>query len=96
MRILASVVSLVYGDERYLNIRGALDLTRDAIRKSFNRKRRVLIKPNLVSTSRQLASTHVDAVKAVLDFLIEFNPSEVVIAEGSAGDTSSAYSNFGY
>jgi len=96
MDILTSSVSLIHGDDRYRNIRHSLDLLRDEILGYFGRKRRVLIKPNLVSTSRQLASTHLDAVRAVLDFLIELNPAEVVIAEGSAGDTFSAYRNFGY
>jgi len=93
---LTSVVSLVHGDDRYRNVTQALELISDEIRGSFNQKRRVLIKPNLVSTSRQLASTHVETVKAVLDFLNKFNPAEVIIAEGSAGDTFSAYRNFGY
>ncbi len=91
-----SLVSLVHGDDRYNNVRGTLDLLRDEIRESYDRKMRVLIKPNLVSTSRQLASTHVDAVRAVLDFFAEVNPGEVIIAEGSAGNTLSAYRNFGY
>lgn len=93
---MTSSVSLIHGNDRYRNIRNSLDLLRDEIRKSFDGSRRVLIKPNLVSTSKQLASTHIDAVRAVLDFLIELNPTEVVIAEGSAGDTFSAYRNFGY
>ena len=93
---MASVVSLVHGDDRYSNVTSALELISDEVRASFDQKRRVLIKPNLVSTSRQLASTHVDTVRAVLDFLNRFSPAEVVVAEGSAGDTFSAYRNFGY
>ncbi|UCD73583.1 MAG: DUF362 domain-containing protein [Candidatus Bathyarchaeota archaeon] len=93
---MTSIVSLVHGDDRYSNVQRSLDLICDEIKAAFNGKRRILVKPNLVSTSRQLAATHVESVKAVLDFLFELNPTEVIIAEGSAGDTFSAYRNFGY
>jgi uncharacterized protein (DUF362 family) len=86
----------VHGDDRYDNVQRSLDLICDDVKAAFSRKRRILVKPNLVSTSRQLAATHVEAVKAVLDFVFELNPSEVIIAEGSAGDTFSGYRNFGY
>lgn len=93
---MTSLVSLVHGNDRYNNVQRSLDLIRDEVKAAFNGKKKILVKPNLVSTSRQLAATHIEAVKAVLDFLFELNPSEVIIAEGSAGDTFSAYRNFGY
>ncbi len=90
-------VALVKGDKRYRNIQRALSLIRRDINAKDIRGKRVLIKPNLVSDSKELAVTHVDAVRAVLDFIHQFNPSEIVIAEAAAsGDTMEAYRSFGY
>jgi uncharacterized protein (DUF362 family) len=58
---------------------------------------RVLIKPNFVCTSRKPAATHVDAVRAVLDFVVQANPKEIVVAEGAGpGNTAQGWHNFGY
>jgi len=40
-----------------------------------------------VSTSRQLAATHVDAVKAVLDVISRYHSGKIVIGEGPAGSS---------
>lgn len=63
---------------------------------SLIRDRQVLIKPNLTSVTRQLASTHIDAVRAVLDVVSEFNPRSVIVGEASGQDTSRGFDNFGY
>jgi uncharacterized protein (DUF362 family) len=56
-----------------------------------------LIKPNFVSTRRQLAASHVDSVKAVLDILSKHHDGEVIIGEGVAvGNLEEAFTNFGY
>lgn len=60
-----SAVSLVRGKERRVTITRALELIAD----EFRPGERIVIKPNFVSTTRPLAATHVDAVRAVLDFL---------------------------
>jgi uncharacterized protein (DUF362 family) len=60
-------------------------------------RRRVLIKPNLVSVRRQLASTHVDALRATLDWLRERYDGPVIIGEGAAmAPTEEGFRNFGY
>jgi uncharacterized protein (DUF362 family) len=56
----------------------------------------VVIKPNIVSTSNQLASTHVDTLHGILDFLAPRFKGPVVIAESSAGFTTEGYDHFGY
>jgi uncharacterized protein (DUF362 family) len=59
----------------------------------------VLIKPNLFSSSNQLTSSHVDAVRGVLDFLHSSTnpPQEVIIAEGANEKYSGeAFDNYGY
>ena len=57
----------------------------------------VLVKPNFVSTTAQVASTHVDAVRAVVDFVRGNSDVPVVIAEGAAlSNTWEGFLNFGY
>ena len=59
--------------------------------------RSVLIKPNFVSVDHQLAATHVDAVRAVLDFIRARYDGHVVIAEGAAmAPTWEGFRNYGY
>lgn len=58
---------------------------------------RILVKPNLVSTTKQLAATHVDALRGVLQFLRDRTDAEIMIGEGaSMRDTFDGYRNFGY
>ncbi len=90
-------VALIKGDDRYHNILRALKLILEDIDRSEIEGKQVLLKPNLVSVSKPLAVTHVDAVKAVIDFIHRFEPSEVIIAESPAGgNTIEAYRRFGY
>jgi uncharacterized protein (DUF362 family) len=56
----------------------------------------ILIKVNFVSTTRQLASTHVEGVRALLDFLRSRYDGPITIAEGSSSDTYAGYRSFGY
>ncbi len=60
--------------------------------------RRVVLKPNIVNTNVQLASTHADTLEGILEFLKSIGKSEnVIIAESAAnGPTFDGYSNFGY
>jgi uncharacterized protein (DUF362 family) len=92
----ASVVSLVRGEDRRKNVAEALALVEDRILPVLRQKKYVVIKPNLVSTIQQLATTHTDALHGVLDFLGPRWKGPVVIAESSAGNTYNAYEQFGY
>ncbi|MCD5408909.1 DUF362 domain-containing protein [Candidatus Bipolaricaulota bacterium] len=56
----------------------------------------VLVKPNCVSATRQLAATHALALEAVLEFVVGYNPKRIILGEGSAEDTLRAFRNFGY
>jgi uncharacterized protein (DUF362 family) len=58
--------------------------------------RRPVIKPNFVSSTTQLASSHVDQVRGILDFLTSIYRGRVLIAEAACYDTKEAYRNFGY
>lgn len=91
-----SKVALVHGDDRRRNIRAALELIDEQIRPRLRSKKYVVIKPNNVSTTNQLAATHVDAISGILDYLEPRFRGPVVIAESSAGDTLDAFDHFHY
>ena len=93
----SSRVALTAGGTRGDNIHRALRLVEAQIRETLARKKRVLIKPNIVSTNRQLAATHADCLETVLDFLSAFHKDEFIIADSSAsGSSHEGFSNYGY
>jgi uncharacterized protein (DUF362 family) len=58
---------------------------------------RVLIKPNLVSVTNQAASTHVDAVRAVIEFVRARYDGPIIVGEGAAlSPTREGFRRFGY
>jgi uncharacterized protein (DUF362 family) len=91
-----SRVALVQGTTgRYENVVAALDNLSGDI--DLAGIRRVLIKPNFVSTTNQAASTHVDAVHAVVEFVRARYDGPIVVGEGAAvSPTSEGFRNFGY
>jgi uncharacterized protein (DUF362 family) len=88
-------VSIVKDAERRDATRRSLDLIGDDIRQRL-RSRKVLIKPNFVSTNRQLASSHVDQIRGILDFFRSFHNGEIIVAEAACGDTIEAFETFGF
>jgi uncharacterized protein (DUF362 family) len=90
-------VGLACGKRSYETVKEALDLVRDDVHVPDDRP--VLVKPNLVSNTVELAATPVEAVRATLDFLIERGIEKFTIGEGTAGedgDTMTAFERFGY
>ena len=90
-----SRVSVVSNMDRRKAVTEALNKIKQDIEKDKVKDKSVLIKPNLVSVSKLLAVTHVDAVRGVIDFIKDFEPKKIIIAEGTGG-TFKAYENFGY
>ncbi len=88
-------VSLIKGQNRRVVIRLSLERVADDIKHHLSSKQPV-IKPNFVSPTIQLASSHVDQVRGILDFLTNIYEGTVIIAEASCYDTKEAYRNFGY
>jgi uncharacterized protein (DUF362 family) len=89
----SSTVALVKGPDRYDNIRQALALLGEQA--VFGNQH--IVKPNFVSTKVQLAATHRDAVKAVIDHIRNESSHPVVIAEGAAASsTFEGYEHFGF
>ncbi len=88
-----------------LSRREAISRALDAVEREIGRAIRakgsckVLIKPNMVSTSTPLAATHVDALQAVLDHLQRYQKSisKIIIGEGPAGTPAQdGFANYGY
>ncbi len=91
------VVSVVRSEGHYEGVKKALEVIEEQIAESLEGKRKVLVKPNFVSTRRELAVTHVDAVRAVLDVLCRHHSGQITLGEGSAlGSLSDAIHRFGY
>jgi uncharacterized protein (DUF362 family) len=91
-----SKVALIHGDDRRKNVHDALVSIDDQVKAGLRNKTSVVIKPNNVSTSNQLAATNLDALRGILDYLEPRFHGPVVIAESSAGDTLEGFENFRY
>jgi uncharacterized protein (DUF362 family) len=91
-----STVSLSSGMSRRENVCQSLVAIEDQIMPVLKSKKSVVIKPNIVNTMNQLASTHVDALQGILDFLAPRFKGPVVIAESSAGISTEGYDHFRY
>ena len=91
-----STVAIQPGGDRRKNVYAALKAIDADLQAKMKGRRYAVIKPNFVNTVNQLAASHVDAIRGILDYLAESFPGPVVIAESSAGDTREAFANFRY
>src|ERR1035437_4106022 len=91
-----SFVALTQGPQRRQNITAALAAIDDQIRPRLKRKKYVLIKPNFVSVERQLAATHADAIRGILDYLAPRFKGPVVIAEAARNSTLQGFETYLY
>ncbi|MHC4708056.1 MAG: DUF362 domain-containing protein [Planctomycetota bacterium] len=91
-------VSLIKGNDRREIVYQALKKIEDEVLASIGDKKKILIKPNFVITSRQLAATHVDAIRGILDFLQPHFKHQIIIGEStiSRQGTFDGYKNYGY
>lgn len=93
---MVATVSLARADNRYGTVTKALELIRGDVEESIRGKKRIVIKPNLVSPNNPVCATHVDTVKAVIDFLQKLSSDRITVAEGSSTNTRTAFKNYGY
>jgi uncharacterized protein (DUF362 family) len=89
-----STVAISHGEDRRKNVYTALKSIDKELQAKMKSKKYVVIKPNFVNTTNQLAGSHADAMRGILDYLSESFKGPVVIAESSAGDTKQGYENF--
>jgi uncharacterized protein (DUF362 family) len=90
-----SVVALTAGEDRRKNVYQALVAIDDQILPKLKTKKRVLIKPNDVNPTNQLASTHADALRGILDYLVPRFKGPVTIGEVLRRGAS-AFNNLNY
>ncbi len=87
-------VGLIKGNDRRTNIRRVLELIADQI---DLKGRRPVIKVNFVSTYVPLCATHVEATRAVVEFLRDQGEKDIAIAEGATwGTTPRGFRDYGY
>ena len=91
-----SVVSLVRGEDRRKNVYESLMAIDRELSPALKRKKYVLIKPNLTSNVKQLAATHADTLRGILDYLGPRFKGPVIVAEASSGNTMEGFDNFKY
>ncbi len=88
-------VSLIKGDDRRAIARRSLELIAEDVQRGLG-SRQPFIKPNFVSSTIQLASSHADQMRGILDFLSGIYRDTIIIAEAACYDTQEAFKNFGY
>ena len=91
-----SLVAIMKGEDRRKNAYNALMAIDKQIAPQLKTKKYVVLKPNNVSTVNQLAATHLDTLRGILDYLSERFKGPVIIAESSAGKTMEGFEHFGY
>jgi uncharacterized protein (DUF362 family) len=88
-------VSLVKGNDRREIVYQSLKLIENDILGSIG-GRNIMIKPNVVTPINPLGSLHVDAVRAILDFLKPHNLGQILIGEAATINTMEGFKNYGY
>jgi uncharacterized protein (DUF362 family) len=91
-----AAVSLVQGEDRRKMVYEALLAIDDQIKPRLKNKKTVVIKPNNVSTTVQLAATHADTLRGIMDYIAPRFKGPVYFAESSAGNTMEGFENFKY
>ena len=89
-------VALETGDNRRELVAKALDALGDDFIVRCKEAETILIKVNLVHHEYQLASTHIDAVRGVLDVIRAHSRAKVLVGDASYHGTKAAFRNFGY
>jgi len=93
--VSSAAVSVVKGNDRRQIILESLRQIQDEVLASIGDKT-ILIKPNMAVSGNPLAVTHVDAVRAVLDFLGPHQKKQLIIGESGVLNTAEGYKNNGY
>jgi len=88
-------VSLIKGNDRHEIVFRSLKMIEDEVLASIKDKQ-VLVKPNVVLSDYPEGVTHIDALRAVLDFLAPHYKKQIIIGEAGHQNTIDGYKNYGY
>jgi len=93
-----SKVSIVKGNDRREIVFQTLKNIESDVLASIGTKKRILVKPNFVSTTRPLAASHADEIRGILDFFKPHFKGEIIVGESapSRNGTFEGFQNFGY
>ncbi len=91
-----ATVHIETGEDRRKVIRKVVDQLGDGFIERCKKAMFILVKPNLVHHEHQLASTHVDAVRGMLDAVRMHTGAPIAIGDASYHGTKAAFRNFGY
>jgi uncharacterized protein (DUF362 family) len=94
--MLSTSVILETGEERRKVVSQAIEGLGDAFHDKCREADQILIKVNLVHHENQLASTHVDAVRGLLDQIRFKSQTPVIVGDASYHGTKAAFNHFGY
>lgn len=89
-------VEIVETDNRRKGVREAVHALGDAFVDRVKAAKKILVKVNLVHHENQLASTHVDAVRGLMDEIRAHTRVDVFVGDASYHGTKAAFRNFGY
>jgi uncharacterized protein (DUF362 family) len=92
-----SSVAFATGTDRKTMIPEVMKPFEQQIREGIKGKQ-LIIKPNMVSTTVPLCATHVDALRALLEFMKPIYKGQIIIAEATAGkgESTPGFTNYGY
>lgn len=92
-----SKISLQSKENRYKTVLASLEGLEDEIRFKVKDKEKIVIKPNFVDPKKTFASTHPDALQALLDFLAKITDKKIILAEAPInGSLEKVAENLGY
>lgn len=89
-------IALTKGDDRRTLISAVLELIAADVEPKLSAASNILLKPNLVHHLDQLACSHIDAVRGVLDVVRARTKAPIAIADASYHGTKAAFRNLGY
>ena len=89
-------VAIIHGENRRDIVRRAIEALPEETFAKLASARSVVVKPNLVHHLNQLASSHVDAVRGVIDVIRSKSSAPIIVADASYHGTKAAFRHFGY
>ncbi|HLN19883.1 MAG TPA: DUF362 domain-containing protein [Bacteroidales bacterium] len=91
-----SSVAFTTGTDRQEMIYKVIKPFEQEIRKGLKGKQ-LIVKVNMVTTNVELCATHVDALRALLEYMKPIYKGQIIIAESSSVvETSEGFKNYGY
>lgn len=91
-----SSVSFTTGTDRKQMLYEVVNPFASELKKGIKGKQ-LVIKPNMVVTNKTLCATHVDALRALLEYVKPFYKGQIIIAESSSTlDSAIGFKNYGY